>query len=196
MGTRNLTMVVWNNETKIAQYGQWDGYPSGQGITSLNFLKKCDLNQFKERLKNLKFITSEEIEKKYVSCGATPSCEFVTMDISDKFKSQWPELDRDCAAAILEMVYNGDATELFNNESFAQDGLFCEWAYVIDLDKNTFEVYSGFGKEPLNENDRFYLPKTSETVGRSEYSAVSLVKSYNLDNLPDESQFLSECDEE
>jgi hypothetical protein len=40
MGTRNLT-VVKNLEgtTKIALYGQWDGYPSYSGIKALEFLR-------------------------------------------------------------------------------------------------------------------------------------------------------------
>jgi len=38
MGTRNLTMVISDGKTKIAQYGQWDGYPSGQGADILAFL--------------------------------------------------------------------------------------------------------------------------------------------------------------
>jgi len=29
MGTRNLTIVTSNGKTKVAQYGQWDGYPGG-----------------------------------------------------------------------------------------------------------------------------------------------------------------------
>ena len=28
MGTRNLTCVFKDGEYKVAQYGQWDGYPS------------------------------------------------------------------------------------------------------------------------------------------------------------------------
>ena len=32
MGTRNLTMVIQDQQTRIAQYGQWDGFPDGQGI--------------------------------------------------------------------------------------------------------------------------------------------------------------------
>lgn len=31
MGTRNLTCVVLDGEFKVAQYGQWDGYPEGSG---------------------------------------------------------------------------------------------------------------------------------------------------------------------
>ena len=38
MGTRNLTVVFMDGEYKVAQYGQWDGYPEGQGITCFNFL--------------------------------------------------------------------------------------------------------------------------------------------------------------
>lgn len=31
MGTRNLTAVYIDGEYKVAQYGQWDGYPEGPG---------------------------------------------------------------------------------------------------------------------------------------------------------------------
>jgi hypothetical protein len=46
MGTRHLTMVVSNNETKVAQYGQWDGYPEGQGVTILTFLRSKDSSEY------------------------------------------------------------------------------------------------------------------------------------------------------
>lgn len=39
MGTRHLICVQHNNEYKVAKYGQWDGYPSGQGAGILEFLK-------------------------------------------------------------------------------------------------------------------------------------------------------------
>ena len=40
MGTRNLTCVIKDGKYRVAQYGQWDGYPEGQGMNILNFLKK------------------------------------------------------------------------------------------------------------------------------------------------------------
>ena len=40
MGTRHLTAVHVDGEYKIAQYGQWDGYPEGQGMTALTFARR------------------------------------------------------------------------------------------------------------------------------------------------------------
>lgn len=56
------------------------------------------------------------------------------------------------------MIMNSDIIGLVNSEEFAADSLFCEWAYVIDLDKNTFEVYQGFNKKPIDKTERFFLP--------------------------------------
>ena len=32
MGTRSLVIAIKNKEVKLAQYGQLDGYPEGQGV--------------------------------------------------------------------------------------------------------------------------------------------------------------------
>ena len=39
MGTRHLICAISDDEYRIAQYGQWDGYPEGQGAAILEFLK-------------------------------------------------------------------------------------------------------------------------------------------------------------
>jgi len=86
MGTRNLTCVVLDGEYRIAQYGQWDGYPSGQGATVLEFLKdKMDREQFETALRQTKWITKEEHTKLWEGFGADGS-GFVSMDIANAFK--------------------------------------------------------------------------------------------------------------
>ena len=38
MGTRHLICAHKDGKYPIAQYGQWDGYPEGQGVDVLSFL--------------------------------------------------------------------------------------------------------------------------------------------------------------
>ena len=183
MGTRNATIVIKDNKTKVAQYGQWDGYPSGQGVTALNLLRQANLSQFGTEVDKLDWFTEKELE-----------------DLGTTWKDSHPHLSRDTGAEILNEVYVGRVTKLVDSESFVSDSLFCEWAYVVDLDKNTFEVYKGFNKEPLTKEDRFFeLTETVERRGDNQYHPCKLIKSYPLDNLPTEEEFLElekEDDEE
>ena len=164
MGTRNLTAVYLDGQYKVAQYGQWDGYPEGQGITVLTFLRdKMDLELFKEALRNSSYIPSME---------------------------DHPEFSRNTGAGILEMVQNhSEGMKLQDSINFAADGLFCEWAWVIDLDAGTFEGYCGFGQTPLAENDRFYFLRDLEEDNG--YHGVRLVAKWNLDALPTDEEFLA-----
>lgn len=202
MGRRNLTMVISNGQTKVAQYGQWDGYPTGQGSTALSFLHKVvsdgELAKFKDCVDSIKWLTEEQVEQ---------------IDKDNNWVRNYPYLSRDAGADILNAIYYGklevnegfntkkvttvDVLGLQNGEDFAADSLFCEWAYVIDLDKGTFEAYKGFNKSPLTEDDRFYPMQVEnkhfeERRKDDQYYPVKLVRSYQLTDLPTTSVFCEE----
>ena len=176
-----------DGEYKVAQYGQWDGYPEGQGVTCLKFLRnEMDESKFREQLNKVHFVNEEELDNLFLEFGADPS-GLISMKNYDRFKMAYPELHRDTAAKILKMIQDGNVRILENDIEFAADGLFCEWAYVIDLDNRKFEVYTGLHKEPLTEKDRFYFLKEHEY---GEYSGIHMVFSWSIDDLPTEDKFL------
>jgi hypothetical protein len=196
MGTRNLTCVYFNGEYKIAQYGQWDGYPSGQGLTALHFLKNADIVRFKQSLQNVSWITDGELKQRWLEFGHNidEGGVLVSCQIASLFYRKYPELSRDTAAEILNIVYDTVSPILLSNHIlFAKDSLFCEWAYVVDLDKNTFEVYQGFNESPLGNEERF---KPMEDDTESDYYPVKCVATYSLDNLPTDEIFLYELEGE
>ena len=188
MGTRNLTVVFMDGEYKVAQYGQWDGYPEGQGATCLAFLRdEMDESKFREQLKKVHFWSAEELDNLFAEFGADQDGSIRMRDY-DRFKEAYPELHRDTAADVLKMIQDGNVRLLKNDIDFAADGLFCEWAYVIDLDNRRFEVYTGFHKEPLTEKDRFYFLKDKEEGNG--YSGIHMVTSWSLDDLPTKEAFI------
>lgn len=191
MGTRNITMVISDGQTKVAQYGQWDGYPEGQGATILEFLSNTNLSDFKNKLKNVRFQNENDIQEKknfLKSIGSEDG--WVTSEQSNLLHEKYPFDNRDIAGKIFSMVMESELDEivLVDSSDFVNDSLFCEWAYVVDLDKNVLEVYEGFQQSPLTESDRFY----SDGNKKEEYYPVKMIKSYSLSELPTEEQFIKD----
>lgn len=191
MGTRNLTAVYVGGEYKIAQYGQWDGYPEGQGMTCLEFAKKfltnkIDREAFADKVRACSWITEEEGERR--------NAKIRSGEVKN-WPKVWPELSRDTGAEILEMVARSEnGLVLGNSIDFAADSLFCEWAWVIDLDAGTFEGYRGFNQSrELTPDDRFYFLVEKQT---REYKAITLAAKWSLDELPEKDAFLEAFKEE
>jgi hypothetical protein len=182
MGTRNLTCVVKDGEFKVAQYCQWDGYPTGQGKTIVEFIQYITADQdarlvpFFKALDNCQFIDHCCIKKLWVECGADPESDMVPMDVSDKFAKLHPQFHRDTGANILDMILKHNGLKLNDERDFAAESLFCEYAYVLDMDQAVLEIYKGFHK--------------GESVGRfsklpteNEYSPVTLYKTIPFNDL-------------
>ncbi len=199
MGTRHLICVVKDDKYVVAQYGQWDGYPKGQGVHVLNFLKMVDIEKFKKKLSLISFATPKQLQKQWVECGADPDSDLVSLDVSNLHGQRYPQNSRDTGAKILDIIMKNDKPmKLLDSIDFASDSLFCEWAYVIDLDKMTLEVYSGFNNSKLASEQRFsYMNKRSEKaerVSKKTYYPIRLVKQYKINQLPSESTFVSQCE--
>jgi len=185
MGTRNLTAVVLEGRFRIAQYGQWDGHPEGQGATALAFLHSMDRSVFEAKLRAARFATQADCDR--------INAELSAQKIGDNLLAaggKYQQISRDRGATILQIVQDAEpGIVLLDRHAFAADSLFCEWAYVIDLDQNTFEVYKGFNRAPLPAGERFQDAKSSDAS--EGYFPVKHVRTFDLAALPDEAEFLA-----
>lgn len=165
MGTRHLTCVVKDGEFKVAQYGQWDGYLTGQGHTICDFVMRRlqtpgGLETFKKRVDSVVEVDEKYIRKALAEVGSADGS--MTMDQSDEWNKKYPNFSRDFGARILDYVFWNPKAKVVLSQEFAGDSLFCEWCYVIDLDNDVLEIYKGFNQEPVPEGERFHGFKTDE----------------------------------
>lgn len=160
MGTRNLTAVIKNGEPVIAQYGQWDGYPEGQGTTVYEFIKHAGVARLEANLDKAYWASEDELKAIYSKYQSEEG--WMTMEEGKAFGEAYPSLSRDTCAEILEVVASSsERVPLVNEMEFLQDTLFCEWAYVLDLDTRTLKVYGG-AEEPRVEFSLDDFPTTNE----------------------------------
>lgn len=169
MGTRHLTMVQMDRKYVVAQYGQWDGYPGGAGAEILDFLRRVSLAEFRQKLGNVYFVDESEIDFLY--------------------EKGLPQMSRDTGPDILRLIMlNCEPMPLCDSSTFAGASLFCEWAYVVNLDDSVLEVYEGFNKADLSPDERFYdTPCEENGFG---YKQVRFAQSWPLDALPETDDFV------
>lgn len=194
MGTRNLTCVVQDGKFKVAQYGQWDGYPEGAGAWIANFLKEDgNIDKLRTALNRVSFLQSGELKKRLYE--ANIGIMMLGSEQEQQYKRDFYWYDRDLGYKILEALVNSqdEKIELEDWSAFSTDSLFCEWAYVVDLDANTLVVYKGFNEDKSREAGHF---ENIEESGLNEYGTVYPVVVYSLDDLPDNQQLIDDCYDE
>ena len=161
MGTRGLTKVIdRNGVTKVAQYGQWDHYPSGQGVNVLNFLTETPtmVKQLELALDKCEFVSEAVREILYAEYAS----KYPNDDEMDRFTMIMPAFSRNTCSDILKVVYYSAGKVLLTDESnFENDDVFCEGVYTVDYQSNKF--ISNFGGVEIE---------------------------FPLDNLPEESDYL------
>lgn len=156
MGTRHLTVVIKDNEIKLSQYGQWDGYFTYTGVKFLEFVKenlqskskkkqKYRIETFGEKIDTLKKVdekTYQEfiaIKDKYGFDNTLNKSQFAI-----PFNIMFPQFSRDTGVEILDIIMKIHAYMFNPNYKFPVvldfDGVGCiEFVNVINLD--TQEIY-------------------------------------------------------
>ena len=177
MGTRHITAVVSEGQFVVAQYGQWDGYPTGAGNDIVAIISG-KIDQLKASLKHIVPVESGTVGRYWTECGAQEWD--ADMETCQRFKAKHMTLDRDTGPDVLDILIHTEVpVELYLNVGFIADGLFCGWVYVVDWDSGMFEIYRGF-QTPPSEN-RFLTMFEGAIDG---YYPPKLVATYPLDDLP------------
>ena len=171
MGTRNLTKVIdAEGITRVAQYGQWDGYPEYTGTRILDFIKEHKmLEKIEQSLVKARFLTQDELSE--ISKPFVDENDMMTFEQGTEFSLNYPSLSRDTGCDILKvLVYSGGSIPLADESEFENDDLFCEGVYTIDFSTRKFTTkYGGFEEsfslDTLPNNEDYLKAFVSERVG-------------------------------
>lgn len=158
MSTRGAVGFKVNGVTKVT-YNHSDSYPSGLGQDTLDFLRKRLKTGSVELLKE----QASKIELVKENVKATPAqikkyIKYADLGVSSQNPSEWYVLLRNLQGDLAGYL---DAGVMVDGSAFLKDGLFCEWAYVIDLDKNRFRIY----KDGTKLKKSYKLEDLPEDIG-------------------------------
>jgi hypothetical protein len=185
MGTRHLiTAFDEQGELKVAQYGQWDGYPEGQGITMLNILRYTTRTDYTGKLVSevanglarCRWGSEDELNAIY---NSFPEMNYVGTDDSKKFDTLYPNLTRDTGADILNVVaWSVGEVLLVDSSDFAEDELFCEGIYSVNYQSQMFTSKFGLLTVSFPLND---LPTNQEYLDAFEKAKEDWVRAREYD---------------
>lgn len=149
MGTRSTTFVKYKGECKVAQYGQWDGYPSSVGVGILQVLRDGNRETVLASLDRTRWMTDKEIEV------ANTFLKERDAEVADYF----PLLTRNSAGDFIMEVLNEQHLPLGEEEILLvqdEDTTWSQYIYEIDFDEGTFKVNgTNFDLDNLPEDDVF-----------------------------------------
>ncbi len=179
MSTNGALGTKLNGVYKIA-YNHMDSYPDGLGAEVVNFAsKKKNIKNLKKRIPFVKMVsnndtpTKEDI-KKYSN--------YANLSVSDQSKKDWYCLLRNTQGVeTFEEIAAGNVEVMIDSFEFLRESLFCEFAYIINLDEEKLEFYEGFNKKSQEDNP---LPFDQKPDKENGYYPVRFKGSCNLFNIP------------
>jgi hypothetical protein len=180
MGTRGCWGYVIDGEPKLT-YNHWDSYPSGLGVEIVAHVQRHtdDLDALRKQVRALRLVGKDD---KPTPGERDQLAGHADLNVSTGSLDEWYVLLRNLQGDPDGTLAAG---YMIDSRDFPTDSLFCEWAYVIDLDAEMLEVYRGFQEEP--HVGRFapegFIPK-SEPWQRTTYWPVKMVAAFALREIP------------
>ena len=157
MSTRGLMGIKKKGQLK-AQYNHFDSYIEGLGkeiIETINNIKKEDrIKVLNNVFDNIVLVGSRDIPSKEM----IDYCKtYNTLNLN---VSNCNEEDLHCLLYETQgnlKLYIDGFKYMIDNASFINDTLFCEYAYVINLDTNKLEITYGWQNRITQEYDLLNL---------------------------------------
>ena len=181
MGTRGMFGFYMDGVTKAA-YNHFDSYPEELGVKMLAVLRNTSLSHCIAAFKRIKMVsgdsapTPEEIER----------CKpWTDLGVSNQSTSDWYCLLRK-AQGNIDAYINGRLEYMLDGSDFINDSLFCEYAYIINLDEvGCFEAYEGGQRDPHSSG------RYADWPGIDRYYPCKLIGSWSFLSLPSDDELVA-----
>lgn len=170
MGTRGCYGFYKNGITK-ATYNHFDSYPSVLGESILDFVGNTSLKNMNNIFDKIELVREDSIP----TIEQIENCQdFTDLSVSSQNIINFYCLLRKAQGDLN--AYKTDLKYMIDSKEFLGNSLFCEYAYIINLDKNVLEFYKGFNK--VSQNNRYSQYANSQENGG--YCECELVAEYKL----------------
>lgn len=192
MGTRGLYGLRKNGKDKTS-YNHFDSYPTGLGTDILNFIRNhsnAALNEFYDCIIMVNERSKPTDEEK-TNCSKNHS---IDLNVSSGSVDDWYCLLRN-VQGNLEALFQWESPYMIDNRDFIKDSLFCEYAYIINLDTNMLEYYKGFQHVPqagnrygVTANDGYYPCKLVTEIPLERIKNAATVDEIISEFMPDDEE--------
>lgn len=170
MGTRGLWGFRKDSKDKLT-YNHFDSYPDCLGHTIIEFLKKHTKKELEDIAKRIVLVD----EDKPATAEALVLCKkYCDTGVSTQQITDWYCLLR--GAQGCPEAYADGLRFMIDDADFIRNSLFCEFAYIINLDENVLEYWIGYQKKP-DETNRY------GNVKFDGYYPCKMLKSFNLNDI-------------
>lgn len=180
MSMRHATVVASRGEVKIAQFGKYRGYPSGDGAVVLRFCAEYLASAwgraaFAARVDGLRFATAADEG---------------TVNAADEWRQDFWWLAAREGAHVLWDVAQYDWILMVQDARGHLHSSWLDWLWLINLDDNTLSACS------TGEEHERHMVFPSCLRDDMEFKPLVLSARWSLDDLPSEAEFLAQLGED
>lgn len=174
MSTRGAYGFRINGRDKIT-YNHCDSYPTWLGKKIVDFIQTSSLEEMRQIASRIILVRQDDIPtpEQIEECK-----EWADLGVGKRTLTDWYCLLRNAQGDLS--AYAKGLRYMIDNHTFLADSLFCEWAYIVNLDECAFEVYVGFQKRRDNNPRNRYRNMQKQ----GEYYPVKLVAEFPLQEIP------------
>jgi len=170
MGTRGSWGLRCKGTDKLT-YNHFDSYPDGLGATVIRAVCNYTDQELAQTFDRLIVIDGEtpptaEEQARYA--------DVANLHVSNQSMADWYCLLRD-GQGEPDLYMDGTYDHVYDGNDFMFDSLFCEWAYVINIDTRTLEVYKGFNHDASAAGRYASSQRTGATM---DYYGVALIAEF------------------
>lgn len=153
MSTRGLYGFRKDGVDKLT-YNHSDSYPERLGKKISIFCATNTVEQMKSIYDHIVMI-DESVPPTKVQIQECVKAGYYDGRVSERSTDDWYCLLRNLQGNFDELsdfATGNKKVYMSDNSGFIKDSLFCEYAYIINLDEETLEFYTGYQRKPCKGN--------------------------------------------